>query len=82
MLTVGDECVGARKDKARNHQQELSHIGGPRGCLTVAVSGGLVISSHMQQFELSEKEQASWLLTWNVWCLVSFVIFIIKEYIN
>lgn len=43
---------------------------------------GFVISSHMQQFELSEKEQAWGLLSWNVQFLVCFVIFIRKEHME
>lgn len=46
----------------------------------MAMSGGFVIASHFQQFELGDKEQTHWLLTWNVWYLVCFVIFIIKEH--
>ena len=72
------------------HQQELLLLNmgtltrgiRSRGCPTIAMSGGFIMSSHFQQFELSDKEQTQWLLTWNVWCLVCFVIFIIKEHID
>lgn len=83
--------MGARKKKMEIHQQELllpamgtrTH----RSCVleaasALAMSGGLVVPSDLRDFELSGVEPEWWILSWNVWRLACFIIFLLRKHAN